>query len=228
MPHTHGDTDQAGTTGSIHVAVRCSGSCRANPNRNGTATASQSCTGCGRRAEQALQELPRLHRECEAALLPRATGLRQKVSGSVPSGIALNETAVQARADIVAVLASWSALVVGERQVRAPGSRSVDHLSAFLVRHLDWLLAHPAAADLVAEVTALADSARRATHPGPASLNLGRCVRPGCTGTVYSTRRPHEGPQVRCEAGHDWPSNQWLLLAKRMEVAGTARQEARA
>jgi hypothetical protein len=129
------------------------------------------------------------------------------------------------RSDIVAILASWSGLVVTERAVARPVRRDVGMLAAFVGAHLDWLLAHPAAADFAEEVTTLARAARRAAQPGARiHLELGQCVRPGCESPLFATTHGDGGTaltgHVRCDSGHVWQAHQWLPLAHRLARSG--------
>ncbi|WP_019635016.1 hypothetical protein [Actinomadura atramentaria] len=194
--------------------------------RSGTAPGLRVCAACRDRLRGALERLPALYDECGTALAHPSRSPRERVGGTRPLGLSLPEPVVAARAEILSVLASWAALVADERAV-APPPRAVRALAVFLVRHLDWLLAHPAAADLVGEVAAVSRAARRAAAPDRAArLALGRCGRQGCDATVTADvgdRGDRPPGEARCGAGHVWHAHQWLLLARRMERAGRVR-----
>jgi hypothetical protein len=72
------------------------------------------------------------------------------------------------RAAIRAVLATWAHVVVAERAVPRP-ARSVASLASFLHEHVDWLGAHPAAAEITAEIGALVSPSARVTVAGVAA-----------------------------------------------------------
>jgi len=129
--------------------------------------------------------------------------------------MALNERAMDARSDMVAVLASWSDMVVGERGVPAPRRRMVGELAEFVAAHLDWLLAHPAAVDFVSEIVAVGQAAHRAVDASSASRELGRCPEPDCASPLRSNVLPGGGFAVGCGAGHVLHPQQWLLLGRR-------------
>lgn len=177
------------------------------------------CADCRRRLRSDLVELPALHSDCESALVPRRNPTGPRVTGSRGStGIVLDDDALAARSAITELLASWSALVADERSVGRPARRDPRGLTAFLVTHFDWLLAHSAAGDFAEETSRTAAQARRLTCGAPAlRLDLGECVLPDC-GAAMTTAPPSRGGggprsfEVRCGAGHSWPPHQWLRL----------------
>jgi hypothetical protein len=69
-------------------------------------------------------------------------------------GTPLSADVVDARAAIRGVLASWTYLVVNGRAVPRP-ARSVVGMAEFLHRHVEWLGAHPAAAEIAREIAEL-------------------------------------------------------------------------
>jgi hypothetical protein len=74
-------------------------------------------------------------------------------------GTPLPPHAVDARCAIRGVLASWAHLVVTGRAVPRP-LRSVAGMADFLHHHVDWLGAHPAAAEITAEIAELTTGTR--------------------------------------------------------------------
>src|SRR5262249_52502161 len=130
--------------------------------------------------------------------------------------------AVEARAAIVRLLGRWSARLVTERGVRHPGTRRIGVLSRFLIRHVDWLAAHPGAGTFAGELRCLVRAAHDAADNNPAAdrVEVGTCVDPHCDRAVVMTVSPAAGATVRCEAGHVWPPNQWLALARRLGRLG--------
>jgi hypothetical protein len=178
------------------------------------------CRTCCARVRDDIAELPRLYEECESALTQLPFVLDHKVRGGERRGLNLNEAAVNARLNMKSVLATWSGMVADERRLSKLARRDVAHLVTFLMVHLNWLLAHPAAPDFVDEIAVIASTARRASRSGPAlHLDLGLCVQDSCDGAMFATRSGRDASsslQVRCEAGHVWRPQEWLLLARRV------------
>jgi hypothetical protein len=111
------------------------------------ATRSRLCTPCRDELAGHLSGLPALYLSIERDRTP---------------GIPLSPAAATTRSAIRGVLATWAHVVVGGRAVPRP-VRSVTELADFLLRHVDWLGAHPAAAEAAAEIGDLAALLR---HPG--------------------------------------------------------------
>ncbi len=175
----------------------------------------------------ALRKVVNFHHESEHELTSSAHGLRERVSGSRPMGITLDESVLALRSRITELLTSWARLVIEERGVAAPRNRSVPGLAEFLGRHLSWLTEHPAGPDFDREVTALmrsCHSVREETRS--ARRELGGCPEPGCSGTLYAVLRPTEsapgrpGSGVVCDQGHAFAPHDWLLLAGPRQSAG--------
>jgi hypothetical protein len=185
------------------------------------------CRPCRDRLTGHLVSLPGLFAELEGALVPSAAGDLARRSGPARSGLPLNDLAVDLRSDIRGVLAAWVELVVEARRITAP-DRTVPALTAFLRRHVDWLAAHPAAADVAAEIGDLARAARRAARRDRARrIQVGRCVEPSCTGTLTAVVRGRDTllpATIACDVdgSHTWTSERWHALAKRLKP-GAAR-----
>ncbi|WP_116026037.1 hypothetical protein [Thermomonospora umbrina] len=153
--------------------------------------------------------------------------MTERVSGGRRGdGLRLNEEAVAARSAVLSVLACWSAMVADERRVTRPARREATELAGFLAVHLDWLLAHQAAADFAEEILRAAAKARRAAHSAVLpEMDLGPCPHTGCTGVMSAmgySRGNGRGHDVRCDAGHVWLPHQWLKLSRQIE--GTRRR----
>ncbi|SDX94659.1 hypothetical protein SAMN05421504_1045 [Amycolatopsis xylanica] len=132
----------------------------------------------------------------------------------------LNEAAVDARSDIVRTLASWSGLVAEQHQIGTPPDRRADMLAEFLIRHIDWLSAHPAVAEFAEEISAVTQSAHQVAYPGTnPAVKIGPCPHDDCDSTVHAFLN-HEDDlrpaHVACDAGHASPPHQWLKLRRRM------------
>jgi hypothetical protein len=185
------------------------------------------CQFCRARVRDDLSELPKLYQEFESSLIRFPFAFEERVSGGGVKGLCLNEASVCARLEIISVLATWSGMVVEERQLSRPPRRDVPDLADFLIRHLDWLLAHPAGPYFGDEVAAMTATARRASRSGPVlRLPLGHCVEEGCDGCLFATRTAGGAPpsvEVRCEAGHVWRCHEWLALARQLRYEDSSR-----
>lgn len=186
------------------------------------------CTVCHQRLRIGVRLLPDLYRDCERVLGGSAAkGLRERTSGGPLPGMPFNPAAAETRAAILGVLGSWSGLVAGERGLTPP-ERSAGALSGFLLRHTDWLAAHPAAAEATREVDRLVRRAHRVAHPDQVRrITLGACVEPGCEGRLSATVRagaPAAHPTVQCDAQprHSWAGHQWTHLRRLMPPAETS------
>ncbi|MFG3106234.1 hypothetical protein [Streptomyces tendae] len=190
------------------------------------------CSACRQHVRVTLSELPKLYLATETALArPARPMATERVSGSKYHGLPVNEAAVAARSDLLHLLAAWAGLVVDEFRLAAPARRTVDELAVFLARHLDRLLAHPAASDFIVELDAAGRAARRAVNGGPTrTVSVGSCPHPGCDSRVTvrfhaQDTTPH---LVRCDVGHSWPARDWLLLAHMLDRTSGHRRESTA
>ncbi len=120
------------------------------------------CTAprCGRAAGTRSRLCGPCHDEL-ATLLADLPGLYMEVEHSRTPGTPLPARAVAARSAVRGVLAAWAHVVVGGRGVPRP-VRSVAELAGFLRAHVDWLAAHPAVAEIVAEIGGLTMRLRHA------------------------------------------------------------------
>ncbi|MCE7083339.1 hypothetical protein [Streptomyces sp. ST2-7A] len=187
------------------------------------------CGGCRRRFEQELGQLPRFYHACGEALggAQAPNGLRERTSGGQRPGLPFNTAAAEVRATAMAVLSSWSSLVVEGRLVRPP-HRTIDEMAAFLLRHSDWLCTHPAIGDATAETAQLVRSARRVTElPTLRRVGVGSCPMPGCAGelTAAVPGAGSAGPTlIGCgtDTAHQWSVHEWAQLRQRARAAGAA------
>lgn len=183
------------------------------------------CRRCRRFTQDRLSRLPALYRGCESALTNRRPRHSERIRGGLPGGISLNDRAVHARSEVLAVLASWASLVVEERRLSAAPGRSVGALARFLDRHIDWLSRHPAAGDFADEIHQVTGMAEAVTNPqSSARVELGPCDQPGCASPVTAIMRSRDnGPaSVSCGGGHVWRPHEWLMLGRRLELASSA------
>ncbi|MDG9720173.1 hypothetical protein [Streptomyces sp. DH24] len=184
------------------------------------AAGSALCAPCVKGVKRNLRALPVLHRECLHQVAP--TGRRTnptKVSGS-RSRDYLDISVLDARHNILALLESWSGMVVEKLATAAP-ARTVPALAQFLTLHLDWLLGQPPAADFADEIEGLVEELRRTIDPEPSTLHtlIRQCVVDNCPGTISAP--PGIGragsSRITCSSGHSWEMCEWLSLRKLME-----------
>ncbi|MFC5721593.1 hypothetical protein ACFP1Z_15585 [Streptomyces gamaensis] len=185
------------------------------------AAGSALCIPCAGQVEHHLRALPDLHREC-LHHMPSAAWRRNptKVSGSRKQDH-LNVAAFDARNNALAVLDSWSELTAEKLGVAAP-TCSVPHLVRFLLDHLEWLVAQPAAADFADEVEGLHRELLDVVEPEDGGLSpfAGKCVVDGCAGTIQpsSHRTGNAGrTSIGCSFGHAWEIREWLILRHLMD-----------
>lgn len=188
------------------------------------------CVGCRDQLEEDLLELPGWYDLCAHVLdLRGSPHAAERVRGSRPRGIVLRDAVVTVRSDILGVLASWCGLVAAERGVTGPDELSIRRLTTFVAIHLNWLVAHPAAADLVDEMGMLVTSARQVVRPDEGvRVELGRCAREGCEEPVIAESGTENQLtyRVACDAGHVVRPQEWLLLRDRHGDLGATPREA--
>ncbi|MFD8572213.1 hypothetical protein [Streptomyces sp. NPDC059639] len=125
-------------------------------------------------------------------------------------------SALDTRYNIVAVLGSWSEIVVEGLAVPAP-DRSVAQLVRFLLRHLEWLTAQPPADDLADEIEGLRVDLLGVIDPerGARRTFAAACVVDDCTGDITASPQvvgyPHRS-SISCSSGHSWEMREWLTL----------------
>lgn len=184
------------------------------------------CRSCVDRLARRLGELPGLYERAVRAL-NASVRTNERVAGGRTPGIPLNTLAVEARAEVPALLSSWAQLVVDERRV-APPPRTVVAMAGYLAMHLSWLAAHPAVGDFAEEVRSAHAALVRLLEPRDSRrVGLGSCPMRDCAGTIAAalrTGRAGDRPSdVACSANpeHRWPSATWGQLHRmRTTVAG--------
>jgi len=210
-------------------AARCTHAQRATRSRTQETTGGPGlCGSCVDRLQVDLRGLLDIYQDAEHALTRPPTSLRQRVSGSRPVGIVLDERALAVRSEMTDLLNSWVRMIVDERRIQRSGERDVRSLLRFLAQHMDWLARHPAVADFMEEIARLIESSNGMSGPGPARLiPLGRCLRADChsplNAVIHAARiGGSAADHVSCESGHILPPRQWLLVADRMRWAAAA------
>jgi hypothetical protein len=185
------------------------------------AAGSALCVPCIRQMERNLRTLPALHQESlhHVSPTPRRTN-PTKVSGS-RNRDHLDISVLDARHNILAILESWSGIVVEKLGSVAP-DRSVPQLARFLIANLEWITAQPPAADFADEIESIAAELRRTIDPDPGDLHtlIRKCVVDNCTGTITASpqRAGNTGrSSIKCSSGHSWEMREWLTLRQLME-----------
>jgi hypothetical protein len=149
-------------------------------------------------------------------------GFIRRVSGSKAKGISLDPQIMEARKRIEAILSSWARLVADERGLRLPlaGDSKVPELARFLLGHLSWMAAHPAAPDFVQEIHDLVTTARMSYQASDdlSQVHSHGCVVPGCPGKLIPRVGGGDDAEIRCDAGHAWTVEQWLLLSRQLNT----------
>ncbi|MFJ6721891.1 hypothetical protein [Streptomyces sp. NPDC091259] len=209
------------------VTALCHGEgCRGGHDRRRASAGTRLCRQCRDHFAAGVAELAHLYEECGRMLGGGAPGsLRERTTGGDLPGLPFNAAAADVRARIVSVLGSWSGLVAQQRGLTPP-PRTAGALTAFLLRHTDWLAAHSAAAEASEETARLVRAGRRAAFPDPArTIRLGACPRPDCAGALDFAARAGEragGLVIVCDAdpAHRWTSDRWGELSDSM---GSAR-----
>lgn len=185
------------------------------------------CGHCRDRLDQQLRNLPDLYVEMEQSL-NAAVQTNERVSGGRTPGIPLSPRTVEVRAAIRGVLASWAQLVVDERKVSRP-IRNVAGMAEFLRRHVDWLGAHPVAAEISSEIGELVAAASQLVHTEASwRVVVAKCSDPECAGDLVAWMRPFDSnlpSEIKCthNRDHAWPAHRWGSL--RRYLNGVARPE---
>lgn len=215
--------------GAAPAVTLCTGVwCERGDTRRRTLPGKRLCGSCLNLLGKNLNSMPLLYAGC-GENLDGGKSMPQRVSGGPLPGIKFNIAAADCRADIVAVLAAWSDLVAEQRSA-APPRRHVPEMAAMLMRHLDWLAAHPAAAELTEEINKLARAARQVIDPQWCRrIPIGPCVHPGCAGklvAVIPAGCDILPAEISCavDPAHSWPSRAWTQLRRRLSSCGTGAE----
>lgn len=184
-------------------------------------TGSVLCDPCMRQVEGNLRALPGLYQESLHHVAPISRRMNQtRVSGS-RSRDHLNMSVIDTRHNILSILDSWSGFVVEKLGKDAP-TRSVPHLSRFLLVNHEWLGTQPPAADFADEIDALRLEMLRTIDPAPGELHVSsrECVVDDCTGTINTASQRIGSAakgSIQCSSGHSWEMHEWITLRPLME-----------
>jgi hypothetical protein len=186
------------------------------------------CRGCFDRLERAVAESPALYAACEAALASSTGATEERVTHRRDPGLVLSEAALRARGAIRAQLVATVRMVVEERGLSRWPADNVPSMATWLLAHVTWLAAHPAAEDWVAEWTGLRSTARSAAYPsGTRRVDLEGCPEPSCPGVLVAWLR-RDGDTlpsvIACtdDSEHVWEPHEWQALGRRLAGSGHA------
>jgi len=199
-----------------------------DPPRNAT-TPLLVCNWHADRTEQAIAELPALHKALEHRLTTSGSSLITGMpTGSKEPGLNLNHRVAQARTDIRNNLTAWARTVAEERRITPPAD-TLNAIAVFLVRQLDWCLSQPYAKQLVNDLTEDWATARRLNDPNQTRrFDVGPCPEPDCEGTLVARIRSRDvllPSDVTCDLSpededgnllHTWPADKWMTLGRRI------------
>ncbi|TNM32371.1 hypothetical protein FH715_07505 [Streptomyces sedi] len=133
----------------------------------------------------------------------------------------MSSVATEIRSAMRGTLASWAGLVAEEHRLARP-ARDVSALSRYLCRHIEWLSRHPAAGELVDEISELTRKAHEVAYSERVRrVSLGRCPAPGCDGELVAQMRSRDDvtpSEIACSVSsqHAWPATSWARLARQV------------
>lgn len=193
------------------------------------------CDRCTERLERDLAETEAYSGELQT------TRLRQSRTGSSNIGVInrsedrplpWDQHAAEVADHLHSLLVSWTRMVVEERGVTCPADDD-GALARFLLRHVDWLRHHPAAADAVTEIGSAVGHARRAVDTRPAMAYAGPCradyhpegeaeVSACCLAELYVRSGSAHVRCRECDTEHDVAVRQnWLLRVVEDQLVDT-------
>jgi hypothetical protein len=179
------------------------------------------CASCADRLAEAPANLAALYADLEPRLASsEAADGQPRGKGGTPNRIP-NSVIVEARADIEAVLRSWSRLVSEDRGISAPHPDPAD-CGRFLTRHTAWLAGQPFAEEAM-ELDEVWRRHRGKVQPSLArTFVVGGCPAPECAGTltVHLSGDGNAASVIYCDtdAEHMWPRDLWLHLGLSIEA----------
>ena len=143
----------------------------------------------------------------------------ERTSGTPEHGTAVSERVMDARNSIRSILVGWCRLVSEERGISLPAD-FVGAMARYVAKHADWLAAHPAAADVSAELHELARGEPwRLAYPTGARVFVVTDCPEGkddqrCTGQIRAIMRRTDSllpSELACDVDEDhrWSASQW-------------------
>jgi hypothetical protein len=227
----------------LGYVITCSVPSCSNPTSGGEA-----CGLCLGRLLGALVEVDELVDDLDDTVARRTQTGQRVGSRPAETGLPFNLGAAEVARDLRGVLSTWVRVLweayAPRRQV-ATGRTSVDgrpvtvteldtldlddtlpEMARWLRRHPSWIEDHPAAGELVDEVTDAVERARRAVDLPPARLYCGPC--PDCGTDLYARPDRTTVGCRECEARHEVEALRSALLDAARHQLATAAEIARA
>lgn len=178
------------------------------------------CAACWRQLERDLRAVPDL-----LADLNIAESRQARLTPPTPGGLASERTpvgwgAADAAAALTNNLTTWARDISRQDDLGPAGYLpNIPTVAArYLLDHGDPIRAHPAAAELWADITGHTHRARAAIDRQDRHIDIGDC--PDCGGTLRASlpaddQRP-AGVTCRTNPAHTWTPDQWLRLGRRL------------
>jgi hypothetical protein len=179
------------------------------------------CAGCADRLAAAPKHLATLYNDLEPRLASsEAADGQPRGKGCTPNRIP-NSVIVEARADIEAVLRSWSRLVSEDRGVTPP-TPTTTACAVFLTKHAAWLAAQPFASEATELDTVYRKHRNKVQASAARTFEVGPCPDTDCPGTLTAHLRGdgNTSSVVYCDTNpeHMWPRELWLHLGLTIEA----------
>ena len=222
------------------MTILCAARCRPKPaGPREAAPGFRLCWVCKDWLAKHLHELIELAPDLEEAMSRANSAAAERVSGSPTMVAELDMRAAGIRWQIHHDMVATIRLVMEERGLRAiTRGPDIAGMARWLLNHVDWLAAHPSAAERAAEAATWPELARSAIHPNPAKhVKIGPCIKEGCIGILSAIVKPQDSllpseivcswwrdldeadREARLEDGeqpHVWRADQWHALGRQM------------
>lgn len=177
------------------------------------------CRPCAADLEQTLAEIPALAGELDATLARCTARGGTNSARSVLRALPYDPRASEA------VFVLRSALVGWTRDLEPELERQIDDdvaaMARWLLARLDRLVVHPAADEIVDELTAASTQAWRCVDRPPDRTFLGRC---GCGADLYALDSRTDVRCRTCGASHDAEANRAAAVAQLDDMLVTAAE----
>lgn len=182
-------------------------------------------SGCARRLDRNLAQLPALYALMGAVLAPGAVAGGGRVSGNTrtaPLPVRIEPLTLRASGGIVAAVATWEADWRETRGFapaqRGNGERDLAAIVMWLRAYLPWAIEHhPAVQEFAAEMAHLVHECRQAGGLLPSMTRIGVC--PALVGEAACGAQLYADPMaeaIRCRCGARWARGQWMMLGRAM------------
>lgn len=183
------------------------------------------CSGCRDGLTRDLRALPRLHADLEGVLATGSAPGTGYVTGTPSQPLPINPAVADHRDQIRHDLTWWTLYVAEHRGLSGLPSDTVPQIAAWLGRHIDWIAAHPAAAEECPPVMqGLVGRAIALTRPsGARRIEIGpcrdTCDGEPCTGRLWATVRRDDDPRpsvIYCDGpcGSERGADEWRRFGR--------------